>query len=289
MEYLENKELKITLNPKGAELTGFYDKSTETEYMWSGDPAFWGKHAPVLFPIVGTLKDNTYLYEGKAYQLSRHGFARDQMFSVEKQAQHTICFSLAANETTLQQFPFAFRLDLLYTLQGRSLTCTYRVTNTDSDVLYFSIGGHPAFRLPLEKGTLYNDYYLEFEKEETAGRWLISADGLIEAESIPLMQGKILPLQKSLFHKDAIVLKHLHSTAVSLLSHKTSKGFRFDFTGFPYLGIWAAKDADFICIEPWCGIADAVNTNQDFTAKEGINSLQAGAVFERSWRVDILG
>lgn len=287
MEYLENDHLKISVNPQGAELTHLYDKVTQTEYMWSGDPAFWGKHSPVLFPIVGTLKADTYLYEQKPYQLSRHGFARNMVFDVVEKKDSSLTFSITSNEETFKKFPFSFRFDVIYTIQNKLLTVTYRVTNTGSGPLYFSLGGHPAFRVPFAAGTEYNDYYLAFEKDEDAGRWPISKEGLIEAAPLPLLEGKKLPLTKYLFYEDALVFKHLNSTRVSLRSDKTNLGFSFDFSGFPFLGIWAAKNADFVCIEPWCGIADNVNTTQDITQKEGINNLEAAGIFERSWKVEV--
>lgn len=286
MEILQNNFIKITVNPKGAELTSLYDKTTATEYMWGGDPAFWGKHSPVLFPIVGTLKEDTYLYKDKAYTLGRHGFARDHVFEVLKENEQLV-FSLRSGEGTLQQFPFHFLLQIIYELKEKQLSVSYRITNTGIDEMYFSIGGHPAFRLPVDNTTAYDDYFLEFEKEEEARRWPISKDGLIEKEPVPVINGKILPLSKELFQKDALVFKQLRSHAVSLRSGKTNKGFHFDFTGFPFLGIWAAKNADFVCIEPWCGIADSVDSTRDITQKEGIQQSGAGEVFERTWSVAI--
>ncbi|MFT3946449.1 MAG: aldose 1-epimerase family protein [Agriterribacter sp.] len=287
MEFIENENLTIAVNPKGAELTSLYDKTTNTEYMWSGDPAFWGKHSPVLFPIVGTLKEDTYYYEGQAYQLSRHGFAREMPFTVADKTEKSITFSLVSGTETLQKFPFPFRFYISYALQNKSLSVTYYVINGGDKPMYFSVGAHPAFKVPVAEGTAYDDYYLEFEKDENAGRWPISKDGLIEEQPLKLLSGKKLPLTKSLFYDDALVFKQLKSQAVSLRSDKTGRGFNFQFSGFPFLGIWAAKDADFVCIEPWCGIADSVNTNQDYTQKEGINRLEAGGVFERGWAVEV--
>ena len=287
MEYLENEYIKIAVNLKGAELTSLVDKTTSTEYMWNGNPAFWGKHSPVLFPIVGTLKNDTYYYVGKPYHLNRHGFAREMLFTCADKSENSITFSLVSGEETLAKFPFSFRFYITYTLQNKNLAVTYYVINAGAGPMYFSVGAHPAFKVPFATGTVFEDYYLAFEKEENTGRWPISKDGLIEEQPQKLLSGKKLPLTKSLFYKDALVFKHLNSEQVSLKSDKTDKGFSFQFSGFPYMGIWAAKDADFVCIEPWCGIADSVNTNQDLTQKEGINQLEKGGVFERSWKVNI--
>ena len=288
MYTIEDGQLRISIHPKGAELQDIFHKGLQTGYMWSGDPAFWGKHSPLLFPIVGTLKENTYYYNGKPYQLSRHGFARDREFSVETQSADAITFLLRSDEASLKVFPFAFELRVSYRIVAGSLTTTYAVTNPDKTPLYFSVGGHPAFRVPLAPGTTYTDYYLEFAETEQAPRWPISKDGLIESEPQPLLNDtRKLPLTKELFARDALVFKGLHSTSVTLRSDRTERGLTMQFPGFPFLGIWAAPGADFVCIEPWCGIADSVDTNQQFTEKEGINRLDGGGRFERSWTLSV--
>ncbi len=286
MHTIENDILKVTVNPAGAELTSLYNKKNGLEYMWSGDAKYWGKKSPVLFPIVGTLKDNKYLFDGKTYELGRHGFAREKIFSVAEQTTTSVHLKLEEDEQTLKLFPFQFSFSLIYTIEENRLSVTYLVKNMGKEKMYFSVGGHPAFKLPLVDGLLYEDYVLLFNQKENAGRWPISADGLIETAPIPLLQNtNELPLSKSLFYKDAVVLKHLQSDEVQLKSVKHPAGLSFTFKGFPYLGIWAAKDAPFICIEPWCGIADSVLSNQDFAQKEGVVDLLPGESFERTWNV----
>jgi len=288
MPTISNDHLTVSIQEKGAELTSIYNKQTGLEYMWNADPAFWAKTSPILFPIVGTLKDDTYFYKGKSYSLSRHGFARDMNFTVSTLESDTITFTLVSNEATKTKYPFDFRFDIIYTVTDTTLAVTYKVINTGNGKMYFSVGGHPAFKVPLAEGTHYNDYYLNFNKEETAGRWPISKEGLIEKNSIPLLTDtNTLPLTKELFAKDALVFKSLNSTSVSLVSSATTHGFAFDYTGFPFLGIWAAKNADFICIEPWCGIADSVDADQELIHKEGINELEQGAIFKKEWKVRV--
>jgi galactose mutarotase-like enzyme len=285
---IEDQQLRISIHPKGAELQSIFHKGHNTEYMWNGDPAFWAKHSPLLFPIVGTLKENTYYYNGKPYRLFRHGFARDREFAVETQYADAITFVLRSDEASLKVFPFAFELGVSYRIQAGKLTTTYAVTNPDKTPLYFSVGGHPAFKAPLALGTAYTDYYLEFEQTEQAPRWPISKDGLIESEPLPLLNGaRKLPLTRELFARDALVFKGLRSTGVTLRSDKTQRGLKMQFHDFPFLGIWAAPGADFVCIEPWCGIADSVDSNQQWTEKEGINQLDGGGRFERSWTLSV--
>ena len=288
MYTIENDKIKIGVNTVGAELNSIINKSNGLEYLWSGDPAFWAKRSPVLFPIVGTLKDNTYFYNDKPYQLGRHGFAREMNFVVTEQDLTSLTLTMHDNENTFKVFPFHFNFSITYTARENSLFVTYSIINKGEETMYFSVGGHPAFKLPLSAGLKYEDYYLLFNKVETAGRWPISKDGLIESASSPLLNNENkLPLAKELFYKDAIVFKHLQSNEVQLKSDKDTAALSFSFTGFPFLGIWAAKNADFVCIEPWCGIADSVDAKQDLTAKEGIIGLAAGDVFERTWSVTI--
>ena len=280
---LDNEFLTVTINPKGAELTGLFNKETQLEYMWGGDPAVWGKHSPVLFPIVGTLKNNSYTYNGHSYSLSRHGFAREKNFAVDEHKSDEAVFVLVSDEESRGVFPFDFRLRLKYSLLANTLSVTYEVLNSDDQDLYFSIGAHPAFKLPLVPETSYEDYFLQFEQQETAGRWPINKEGLIESSSLPVLNNDtVLPLSRELFSKDALVFKSLKSSMVSLRSDKTPHGLEFEFSGFPFLGLWAAPGGDFVCIEPWCGIADRVDTDQILQNKEGINKLLPKEKFVRT-------
>ncbi len=288
MQTLKNQNLTIKVNPKGAELTSLFNNENQTEYLWNADPKFWGKSSPVLFPIVGSLKENIYLFEGQEYTLPRHGFARDREFMVEKSEENSLTFLLTHDENTLKVYPFKFEFRLIYSLENNTLKVTYSLNNIGDNKMYFSVGGHPAFAVPLSENTEYNDYFLEFNKTETFKRWGLTSGGLIETQPFDFMiDTNKLALTKELFYDDAIVFKKLESTSVILKSDKTNKQLKFDFEGFPYLGIWAAKDANFVCIEPWCGIADSANHYQELTAKEGIIELDLGEVFERTWRVEI--
>ncbi|MDO9374077.1 MAG: aldose 1-epimerase family protein [Ferruginibacter sp.] len=285
---IENEFLSATINPKGAELTSLIHKSTGQEFLWSGDAAFWGKHSPVLFPIVGTLKNDRFIYKDQSYQLGRHGFAREKKFEVGTHTATSLTLTLNDDEETLKLFPFHFRLYLIYQLEEQKLSLTYLVNNLTDGEMYFSVGGHPAFKVPLNDELSYVDYYLQFNKSENAGRWPISKDGLLETTPVDLMQGSDkLPLSKKLFEQDALVIKNMASSEVKLICDKDSAGFTFNYDGFPFLGIWAAKGADFVCIEPWCGVADSVDSSQKIEEKEGIVRLEKSEKFERTWSVEI--
>ena len=284
---LESDTLRVQIISRGAELQSVFHKDQQREYLWQGDPAFWAKRSPVLFPIVGTLKNNQFTYREQVYTLNRHGFARDLDFTVAEQSTGKIVFALTDSDSTRASFPFSFRFEVEYVLSGKTLAVTYRVVNTSlHDTCWFSVGAHPAFNVPLTQDTEYGDYYLEFEKPETAGRWLIVDGGLLARETEPLLDNeRRLRLSRELFARDAVVLKGLKSESVRLGTDKSNLGFEFTYTGFPFMGIWAAPGADFVCIEPWCGIADSIDSSGKIEEKEGIEQLPAGGRFNRTWSI----
>ncbi|WP_126246495.1 aldose 1-epimerase family protein [Chitinophaga rhizosphaerae] len=284
MTTIDNEILSVQISPKGAELQAIQRKDNHLEYLWSGDAAFWGKKSPVLFPIVGGLKNNQYRFNGKTYELGRHGFARDKIFELTEQTPHSATFVLTDDGDTLARYPFPFTLSIRYAVNDATLTVRYTVQNTGDQPMYFSIGAHPAFRVPLAEGTHYHDYALHFNAPENAALWPLSPEGQILDEPVAYFDNsQELPLTKELFLKDALVFKHLASNAISLRSDKTPHGLELRFPGFPYMGIWAAPNADFVCIEPWYGIADHVSASGDITRKEGIIELAPEAIFQREW------
>ena len=288
MYHLSNDSLIIGIASKGAELQSIFNTHTQLEYMWRGDPTFWGKKSPVLFPIVGGLKNNIYTYNGKPYTLNRHGFARDSEFTVAAQTNSSIEFTLASSEETLKVYPFHFHFSVIYTLDQNSVSVSYVVENTGKETMYFSVGAHPAFAVPLIEGTEFTDHYLQFSNKETAGKWPLSAEGLIETKPVPCLENTDqLPLNKELFFGDALVFKQLTSNSISILNTKNKHGLELQFTDFPYMGIWSAKNADFVCIEPWCGIADSVSASGDISKKEGIHSLEPDETFKKSWKLKV--
>ena len=283
---LENNDLVVNVRSKGAELFSIVNKGTGLEYMWSGDPAFWGKTSPVLFPIVGTLKEDKFFIDGKSYTLSRHGFARDAEFDARQLSSDRAQFILSSSEGSLEKYPFDFSLAMTYSLSVDFLNVEYAVKNKSKGDMFFSLGAHPAFKVPLINGTLYEDHYLEFNKSETAPRWPISDKGLIKTEPVTFLDHvSRINLNKELFYNDAIVLKHLNSNIISLKATTHSHGLDFHFDGFPFLGLWASRNADFVCIEPWCGIADSVNHDSDISKKEGIERIASNESWTRTWKV----
>ena len=285
---LEFDKLVIEVDAKGAELRSIVNKETGLEYLWEANPLFWAKKSPILFPIVGGLKDDAYYYDENIYKLSRHGFARDKVFTVKNIASNSISFSIESNEDTFIVYPFHFELIITYTIEDSKLTVSYSVANKaiDGQIMYYSIGAHPAFKVPLTEGTEYNDWYLHFNQVENSDSWPLTSTSLISNSSISsLNETQTLQLQKELFYNDALVYKNLKSTSITLKSDKSLHGLIVSYENFPFMGIWAAKNADFVCIEPWKGIADSVDTNQQLIDKEGIISIESQQIQTSSWNV----
>ncbi|MGV3547189.1 MAG: aldose 1-epimerase family protein, partial [Pedobacter sp.] len=228
---------------------------------------------------------NTYEFQGQTYHLSRHGFASDMEFSYEKLSEAEISFKLVHTEETLKNYPFEFELTISYRLQGSSLKCTYQVFNPDDKEMLFSIGGHPAFAAPLNGEGVYTDYYLQFNEDDEITYHLIEENLISDKTTTVQLKDRMLPLTHELFYGDALVFKNLKSNQIRLLNTKNYNGINFHFENFPFFGIWAAIDANFVCLEPWCGIADGVNHNKKLEEKEGIEKLLAGETWERSWEV----
>ena len=219
---LSNTKISASINTIGAELSRL--EKNNKNYIWTVDEAFWNKTSPILFPIVGRLKNDSYSINGKSYELPRHGFARNFDFKIENRTENSVIFSLESNAETLQQFPFEFELKMEYRLTENGLEITYLVSNKSNEVMPFSIGAHPAFVID----NAFDNYSLVFNPSE-----------------------------------------------------------KMIFEGFPYLGIWTKPNAPFLCIEPWCGLADNANHNGNIEEKEGINLLQPQEVFSRTIKIEL--
>ena len=283
---ISNETLNVSIATMGAELQNIYNKQTGIEYLWNANPDFWPKRSPVLFPVIGGLKGGSYTHNGATYHFNRHGFARESEFTVEHQTESSVTLVLQTSSESLQVYPFQFKFSITYSLSEGELKNTYLIENKGNEPLLFSVGAHPAFNVPLVGGEDFTDYYLAFNKEENAGIYPILADGLISNTSAPFFNNtKELPLKKELFYKDALIFKELKSTAITILSKKSKHGLTYSFENFPYMGIWNAKDADFVCIEPWCGLGDVETSTGILAEKEGINKLDTDRSFTRIWTI----
>jgi galactose mutarotase-like enzyme len=283
---IENEFLKISAKDSGAELISIKNKKNNLEYLWQGDPQFWGRRAPVLFPIVGKLKGNKYKAEGNSFELPQHGFARDAYFDISEKQDGFLTFTLKSNAETLKVYPYKFELDIKYKLIRNKIEISYEVKNKDDKKIWFSIGAHPAFNCPIDPKLKFGDYFLEFETEENADKYLLE-DGLLNGKKEKLLnKEKKIQLTDKTFLNDAIIFKNLKSTALSLKSNSSPASLNFNFKGFPFLGIWS-KPGPFVCIEPWFGHADMVDFSGDLKDKEGIQGLDKGASFSCSYSVEI--
>jgi len=279
---LSNGTISAQINTLGAELCSLKSNSNR-EYIWEGNPAFWGKHSPVLFPIVGTLKNNTFCQNGIEYVLSRHGFAREMEFQLVTTTENSAIFSIQSNLETLQKYPFEFELQIQYTLIGTTLELAYTVINKDKIAIPFSIGAHPAFALPSN----FEEYTLAFDKTEPLEYTLLENDLVSkQTEKIKTNTNKV-PLTYELFKRDALIFKQLKSTALTIIE-KENPILKVRFDDFPNLGIWTKMDAPFICIEPWFGYSDTTESNGNLFEKEGIIVLKTGDTFQAKFSIEIL-
>lgn len=283
---LENQHLKISLSNHGGELHSIKGKKDNTEFLWSGDEAYWKYHAPILFPIVGKVFNGKYTVDGKTYELPQHGLARVRDFEMIEQTKNSISFELKYSEDTLKVYPFKFSLIIKYTLNDINLSIDYIVKNLDTKEMYFSIGAHPAFMCPIENDK-FDDYYFEFNEKENASIMQLVGPGYFSKEEKPYLKDEnIINLSTDLFKNDALVFKNLKSNKISLKSKNHKKYLEFDFGEFPYLGLWT-KDtgAPFVCIEPWFGHADFDGFNEEFKDKAAIQSLMPNKEFHCNYNI----
>jgi len=289
MATIENDILKIGVNELGAELCQIQSKLSGKEYMWDANPDIWGSYAPVLFPVIGAVKNGYVLIKGKEFKVPRHGFVRNNPnVKLIEESRDSLTYGLKFSEKTLSIYPYEFDFLITFSLEGNKITVSHKIVNLGKQTMFFSLGGHPAFKCPVNGDEVYEDYYLEFEKTENASTWLLAKDGLVGRETKLMIENtNILPLDSSMFDNDALIFKNLNSKSVSLKSKKSSQVLHVEYSDFPYLGIWAKPNAHFVCIEPWLGIAETADSDQNFETKEGILKLDAGNTFKASYSIEI--
>ena len=285
---IKNSFIKAKIKSFGAELNSLQKIDEDLEYIWQGDSKYWNRHSPILFPIVGRLKNDSYTYQNQKYNMTQHGFARDKEFELVINEADFIEFRLKSDEKTLEIYPFAFELYLSYKLEKSKLIVSYKVINKSDDKMLFSIGAHPAFNWTLKEDEKKEDYFIEFEDLKQTKRYFLNDLGLLyKKEDLKIIDNKI-PLNEKLFKNDALVFNDLNIKRVSLKSIKNENFVRLNFEKFPYLGIWSKPSgAPFICIEPWFGIADDENSIQNFEEKKGLITLEKDKVFSSFYSIEI--
>lgn len=277
---LKNTTISVSINSFGAELTQL--KKGEINYIWNVDEEYWNKTSPILFPIVGRLKNDIYTCKSKKYTIPRHGFARNLDFKIINKSENSVRFCLESNVETLKMFPFHFELIIEYLLSENELEISYQVSNKSENIMPFSIGAHPAFAIENK----LSDYSLVFNEHEKMNSYQLENEQFNNSISEMKLENGEMKLDYTLFEKDALVFKHLKSNQVTL---KNNNKFvlKIIFEGFPYLGIWTKPNAPFLCIEPWCGLADNVNFKGNIYEKEGINLLEPQELFKRKIKIKL--
>lgn len=275
---LISNELSVAINFQGAEISSVKNQNG-TEFIWQAKPDVWARHSPVLFPVVGKLKNNQFIFEGKAYKLPQHGFARDMKFDLKEKNENRCVFELHSTAETKKVFPFEFVFQTIYTVNKNRIKVEYKVENPGTKVLLFSVGAHPAFNVPLQANEIFEDYYLEFENKQFEITALNEGLRTSSKNKLELKNKKIL-LSTKLFDKDALVFENSQINSVALCSSKSAHKIVLESKGFPYYGIWSKKNCcEFVCLEPWFGVADHENSTQNFSEKEGIISLKGNKEF----------
>lgn len=286
---LSNGALTVELSPLGGELQSIRDRAGR-EYLWQGDPAFWPLRAPNLFPYVGRLTEETYTLHGQPYRLPIHGFLSASPMAVVQQTPDRCALELTDSPQTRAAYPFAFCLILVYALEGRRLTVSYQVENRSAQTMYFGLGGHPGFRVPLEPGRRFEDYFLQFEPDAAPEEVVLSPDCFVTGERrpFPLADRRRLPLRHSLFDNDAVVLRS-PGRRVSLCT-PDGPALTMVCGNFPYLGLWHRPKtaAPYVCLEPWSSLPARKGVVEELSSQPDLLRLAAGERLERKWSVEPL-
>ena len=286
---IHNSDMTVTIDGLGAQLQSI-TAAGGTEYLWSGDPAYWSSRAPILFPYVGRLTDDTYTCDGRAYQMTRHGFARRTEFSVLTQGKDHITLYMEDSEESRKLYPFAFRFDVSYVLEGSTLVIVYAVESRDGRTMFFGLGGHPGFRVPLEEGRAFTDYRLTFAHPCQPWQVLMSENYMISGREAPypLENGVDLPLRHDLFDRDAIILKHF-ARSVTLSAGEGTRGLTLSCPRMRYLGIWhqPKTDAPYVCLEPWVSLPSREGVVEDLSQQFVLVALEPRQRYENRWTVTV--
>lgn len=285
---IENGTLSLTVDTLGAQM--MHLQKNGTEYLWQGDPKYWGDRAPILFPFIARLTNDSYTFQGKTYPMTIHGFANASEFTVAEQTGDKLVLELASSEKTLVHYPIDFVFRVIFQLEGDSLKTTYHVENKSSVTMPFGIGGHPGFRVPIGENEKFEDYCLEFSLSCQPDRVGFTPAVYLSGhdEAYPLEEGKRILLNHHLFDEDAIILKNM-AREVTLKSSASSHSVTVSYPQMPYLGIWhwPHTDAPYVCIEPWSSLPSRQDVVEEFTCKSDLVQLPSGGVYDNTWTITL--
>ncbi|MCK1971874.1 aldose 1-epimerase family protein [Bacillus safensis] len=288
MRTIENDQLLVQIHEKGAEVREVLDKKSGRHYMWSGDPAYWGRVSPILFPIVGRLMNDQYKMDDQTFELTQHGFLRDVNFDLYEETEHTVTFQYESRSRHMKQYPYEFTARIRYELLENGLKISWEIDHDGDDTMYFSIGGHPAFRVPLVAGEQAADYSLTLTPSTEHLPVQYELRNSLVREKGKGIEIEPIQLRPELFQHDAMIFSHINRVS---LTSRAGHGVEVDLTGFPFVGIWSPYDqekgtmAPFVCIEPWYGIADMEGTNGQYKEKFGIQTLEQNETFHATYTV----
>ncbi len=287
---IKNSHLTASVDTLGAQLMSLQTRDG-LEFLWQGDPAYWSKRAPVLFPVIGRLEGRQYQLDGQIYPMPTHGFASHMEFIPVSHAEDTLILALHSTPDTQRSYPYRFVLEITYHLSGSTLSVASRVYNQSDRTMHFALGGHPGFQVPLEQDASFTDYHLEFDRETQPERIAFTGDTvLVTGDTIPypLEEGKRLPLRHELFDEDAIILRNM-ARQVTLKSHGHDRSVTLSCPDAPYLGFWNCphSDAPFLCIEPWTSLPGRSGITEDLALREDFIHLDAGNTYENTWTVTV--
>ena len=285
--HISNDNLRVVVSEHGAELQSIRSKD-QIEYLWQGDPAYWSGRAPTIFPYVGRLTEGSYYFQNKRYEMSIHGFASTQQFTLLEKTSNCMTLSLEDSDQLHQKYPFRFFFKTSYELNDDTLTVTYIVENRDDKTMYFGLGGHPGFNIPLEPEIAFEDYSLTFSEPCTPLRVSLSEDCYVLEDDKPylLIDDCELPLQHNLFDNDAIILKQTAPSA-TLASKKGKHGVTMLFPDYPLLGIWhtTKSDAPFVCLEPWSSLPSRSGVIEHLETQPGLIQLEPSGTYTISYQL----
>ena len=287
---LENEQLRVRISEAGGALQSIFGKQTGIEYLWQGNPAYWAKQAPNLFPFVGRLFEKRYILHGKSYEMTIHGFVPRSELDVEKVSADSCLLLLRDNEDTRSCYPFSFEYRIRYMLDENRLLIRYEVTNLSTDTMFFGEGGHPGFNVPLEAGLQFEDYDLTFREASTPNLVGFSDQVLVDGtrKRFPLKDNVTIPLRHELFDHDAIVLADA-PWGVTLSSPKGQRGIRVTWPHMAYIGFWhkPQSDAPYVCIEPWTVLPGREGIVEDLEKMEDMTALEPGKTHVNAWKIEV--
>ena len=291
MDYtIANENLTVSIRDLGAELCSIRS-ADGTEYLWQGDPAFWRGQSPNLFPYIGRLTDGKYTFAGETYEMKIHGIAKYLVFEAANQKEDSIDFILRSNEETKKQYPFDFVFTIRYALVEKKLQIEYLVQNLSGEPMFFGVGGHTGFNVPMEEGLSFEDYCVEFSKTAKPTKVVMTEDVHVSGvrEDYPLEEGTKIPLHHDLFDHDAVVLENMDHT-MTIRSASGKRAVRVSIPAFHYVGFWHAvkKEAPYVCIEPWSSLPSRSGVVEDFAQQGDLICLEGNATYRNPWTIEIL-